>query len=71
MHEFPLKVILVEFSPREKAIYIRALWRDGKEQRLAPIHEDNKQAYVKAYEGFDNVALCMAFAGLVPEEGGT
>lgn len=67
MHEFPRKLILLEYSPRDRRVYVRAVWPDGKRERLAPIHEDNQQSYVCVFEGFDNMANGVGFAGLVPE----
>lgn len=66
MQEFPIKVVLLEYSPRDQCLWVRGLWREGKQPRLAPIHEDNQQNYVRVFEGMDNLANSVGFSGLAP-----
>jgi len=67
MDEFPVKIVLLEYSPRAQTVYVRGVWRDGKQVRLAKVHEDNQQNYVRVHEGFDSLEQCVGFSGLVPE----
>lgn len=66
MQEFPIKIVLLEYSPREQRVFVRAVMRaDAERMVLAPIHEDNQQNYVRVFEGFDNVGNGVGFSGLV------
>lgn len=67
MSEFPTKIVLLEYIPTEKRVVVRGVWRDGKQQKLAPIFEGNPQNYVRVFEGFDNMCNGVGFTGLVAE----
>lgn len=50
-----VKQVLLEYSPRDEAVFVRGIWADGKAPSLAPIHEDNSQRLVRVTEGVDNL----------------
>ncbi|HZE69900.1 MAG TPA: hypothetical protein VE135_10300 [Pyrinomonadaceae bacterium] len=66
------KIVLIEYSPRDKLVYVRGIWPEQRVQRLAPIHEDNTQEYVRVTEGMDNIGRSGVFRRLclVAREGG-
>jgi len=66
------KIVLIEYSPRDELVYVRGVWPEPRGQKLAPIHEDNTQEYVRVTEGMDNVGRAEVFRRLclVAREGG-
>ena len=69
MDEFPVKVVLLEYSPTQKRVFVRGVWPELRRPgRLAPIAEENQQNFVRVHEGFDNMERGIGFSGLVPEE---
>jgi len=68
MDEFPVKIVLLEYSPRQKRVFVRGVWSEARRpRRMAPIAEDNQQNYVRVHEGFDNLERGLGFSGLIPE----
>lgn len=70
---FPVKIVLLEYSARDQQVWVRAVFReeDRPKHVYAPIHEGNRQSYVRVYEGRDNMANAVGFSRLVAsgEEG--
>lgn len=61
---FKVRLVLLEFSPRDGAVFVRGVWAEGKQMHLAPVHEDNRQELIRVMEGVDNLANASAFAVL-------
>lgn len=61
MQEFPLKLVLLEYSPTSKTVVVRYCAREGRMPSLPPIHEGNVQSIVRVHENWDNNERAIAF----------
>lgn len=66
-----VKTVVLEYSPRDKRVYVRAVI-DGEptgRNPFSPVHEDNRLEYVRVTEGTDMMqnACAWVFGELVPE----
>jgi hypothetical protein len=67
MSDVPIQVVLLEYSPGQKRVFVRATWRDGHSDVLAPLRSEHQQNYVRLFEGLDNGFRGVGFTGLVAE----
>lgn len=65
-----VKIVLLEYSPRAKRVFVRGVWPDsGEPWSLPPKEPDNQQNYVKVFEGIDH-GFSVGFDGLEKQRGG-
>lgn len=64
-----VKWVLLEYSPRSKRVYVRAVTDGDTPFQSSLVHEDNRQCLVRVTEGVDQVenGCAWALGELVPE----